>query len=122
MLGNDAFTIGGLNDAISKYIAENDVDILLRSSLVSKKTIHNNKIIIDVENSLQYDAISLKKKELENYISVILNNRNVEIQIMVNNEAPNLEEFVTDYQRLNYFMEINPAVSYLKEIMGLELE
>lgn len=122
VLGNDSFTIDSLNEAISKYMAEYELDILLRSSLMSKKTIKDNTIIIDVENSLQYDAILAKKEELENYVSVELNNNKIEIMIMVNSEAPSLDEFVTDYQRLNYFIQINPAVSYLKEVFGLELE
>ena len=125
-LPQEAFTFERLMEewvSYSERLAKNGM--MLMSSLMGMgKPVLNAEGMIHFELPNVGSKISFEenKYELVNHLRKRLNNYAIEVTIIVNEEVVLPKRFITNKDKYERFVELNPAVALLKETLKLEIK
>lgn len=96
---------------------------MLMSSLMGMvpPVIQGTSVSLEMPNEGSKLSFDENKFDLVNYLRKKLNNFDIEIEITVNEEVK-IQKRVLDKDKLVRFIELNPAMQYMKEIFDLEFK
>ena len=111
--------------AFEGYVAEHSPEQTVVFALRTHRPVVNGEsVVLPVDNQLQMDKLGSVKKHLLNVLMKSLNNGFVTLDFTLFDTGSTQEEkrFFTSGEKFEHFVQLNPAVSDLKRIFGLELE
>jgi DNA polymerase-3 subunit gamma/tau len=96
----------------------------LYTTLVSAKPILNNgtKIVFQVLNDLQYEAVMEEKNALLAFLSTKLENSNLELEISISSPEDKKHLYYTVEDKFKRMCEKNPNLRILKQKLNLDIE
>lgn len=124
-LPRDSFTYEELMIEWNKYsnrLARSG--IMIMSSLMGMVVPTLNGTIVSLEMPNEGSKISFdeNKYDLANYLRKKLNNYGIEIEIIVNEEVKIEKKVLNNKEKLERFIELNPAIQIFREMFQLELK
>lgn len=123
--GREAFDVEKLELALDEYIRihkpETTVSVALKSH---KPLLAGEKIVIQVDNKLQWEKLENLRLSLQNMLMKKLNNGSILLSFdyFDDKAGEEVKKPITAQAKLELFMELNPVVRELKKRFGLELE
>ena len=125
-LGTSEFNAASVRTAIENFtdtkINDSQLQIVLKSL---NPVVEGAKVIFSVDSNFTEQQIIPYKQRLESFIAASVNNRNltIEINVVVNGAATsNKPVYITQADKLNHFIELNPVIAEMVDLLGLEIE
>ena len=120
------FTVADVISALESYIATSKEDTTVKIALTSHTPkVQGFVITLEVDNDFLLSKIEEMRPYLLSFLTQKLNNGFITLNVQVYTESENGEEkrrLFTAKDKFDHFVEINPAVSELKALFGLEIE
>lgn len=125
-LGTSEFNAASVRTAIENFtdtkINDSQLQIVLKSL---NPVVEGTKVIFSVDSNFTEQQIIPYKQRLESFIAASVNNRNltIEINVVVDGAATSSKPvYITQADKLNNFIELNPVIAEMVELFGLEIE
>lgn len=120
------FTIADVTSALETYVATSQEDTAVKIALTSHTPkVQGFVITLEVDNDFLLSKVTDIHPNLLLFLAKRLNNGFITLNVQVYAESENGEEkrrLFTAKDKFDHFVEINPAVSELKALFGLEIE
>jgi len=124
-LPKDAFTAEQFREEWNKYAEKlARSGFMLMSSLMGMvpPLLNGTSVSLEMPNEGSKLSFDENKFDLVNYLRKKLNNYDLEIEIIVNEEVRIQKKVLDKEDKLVRFIELNPAMQYMKEIFELEFK
>lgn len=122
---NEPFDSAGITQALKSFNPVGD-SIALRSALLAyPPKINNQQITLEVDNELSLTKINELRPALRDHLITSLNNSSISLEISLHTESPGEEQqkkLYTAKDKFDHFASLNPVVTELKSLFGLEIE
>ena len=122
----DAFTAEGVTTALRRYAESSTADHAVKVALTSHAPkVEGFVITLEVDNDFLLGRVNDLQPALLEFLMRQLNNGFIVLNVAVYVEPTDGKEqrrLFTAKDKLDYFLEKNPAVAELKSVFGLELE
>ncbi|MBP3419241.1 MAG: hypothetical protein J6K74_01440 [Marinifilaceae bacterium] len=129
VLGNDKFTVEDVKRALIKFGESHskETELYLELSALSIEVEQETNINLIVDNKYSEQIIMPFLKRIEGAVSESVNNRNILLNLKYVEPVRGAEDdkksvLITAKDKLEYFIELNPCVAKMVELLGLELE
>ena len=120
------FTVADVTSALETYVATSQEDTAVKIALTSHSPkVQGFVITLEVDNDFLLSKVTDIHPYLLSFLAKRLNNGFITLNVQVYTEPENGEEkkrLFTAKDKFDHFVEINPAVSELKALFGLEIE
>ena len=120
------FTVADVISALETYVATSQEDTTVKIALTSHTPkVQGFVITLEVDNDFLLSKVTDIHPYLLSFLTKRLNNGFISLNVLVCTEPENGEEkkrLFTAKDKFDHFVEINPAVSELKALFGLEIE
>ena len=120
------FTVADVTSALETYVATSQEDTAVKIALTSHTPkVQGFVITLEVDNDFLLSKVTDIHPYLLSFLTKRLNNGFITLNVQVYTEPENGEEkrrLFTAKDKFDHFVEINPAVSELKALFGLEIE
>ena len=120
------FTVADVTSALETYVATLREDTALKIALTSHSPkVQGFVITLEVDNDFLLSKVTDIHPYLLSFLAKRLNNGFITLNVQVYMEPENGEEkrrLFTAKDKFDHFVQINPAVSELKALFGLEIE
>ena len=120
------FTVADVTSALETYVATSQEDTAVKIALTSHSPkVQGFVITLEVDNDFLLSKVTDIHPYLLSFLAKRLNNGFITLNVQVYMEPENVEEkkrLLTAKDKFDHFVEINPAVSELKALFGLEIE
>ena len=120
------FTVADVISALETYVATSQEDTTVKIALTSHTPkVQGFVITLEVDNDFLLSKVTDIHPYLLSFLTKRLNNGFITLNVQVYTEPENGEEkrrLFTAKDKFDHFVEINPAVSELKALFGLEIE
>lgn len=120
------FTVADVTSALETYVATLREDTAVKIALTSHSPkVQGFVITLEVDNDFLLSKVTDIHPYLLSFLTKRLNNGFITLNVQVYTEPENGEEkrrLFTAKDKFDHFVEINPAVSELKALFGLEIE
>ena len=120
------FTVADVTSALETYVATSQEDTAVKIALTSHTPkVQGFVITLEVDNDFLLSKVTDIHPYLLSFLAKRLNNGFITLNVQVYMEPENGEEkrrLFTAKDKFDHFVEINPAVSELKALFGLEIE
>lgn len=120
------FTVADVTSALETYVATLREDTAVKIALTSHSPkVQGFVITLEVDNDFLLSKVTDIHPYLLSFLAKRLNNGFITLNVQVYMEPENGEEkkrLFTAKDKFDHFVEINPAVSELKALFGLEIE
>ena len=120
------FTVADVISALETYVATSREDTTVKIALTSHTPkVQGFVITLEVDNDFLLSKVTDIHPYLLSFLTKRLNNGFITLNVQVYTEPENGEEkkrLFTAKDKFDHFVEINPAVSELKALFGLEIE
>ena len=120
------FTVADVTSALETYVATSQEDTAVKIALTSHSPkVQGFVITLEVDNDFLLSKVTDIHPYLLSFLAKRLNNGFITLNVQVYMEPENGEEkkrLFTAKDKFDHFVEINPAVSELKALFGLEIE
>ena len=120
------FTVADVTSALETYVATSQEDTAVKIALTSHSPkVQGFVITLEVDNDFLLSKVTDIHPYLLSFLTKRLNNGFITLNVQVYTEPENGEEkkrLFTAKDKFDHFVEINPAVSELKALFGLEIE
>lgn len=121
------FTMADVISALETYVATSQEDTTVKIALTSHTPkVQGFVITLEVDNDFLLSKVTdIIHPYLLSFLTKRLNNGFITLNVQVYTEPENGEEkrrLFTAKDKFDHFVEINPAVSELKALFGLEIE
>jgi len=120
------FTVADVTSALETYVATSREDTAVKIALTSHSPkVQGFVITLEVDNDFLLSKVTDIHPYLLSFLTKRLNNGFITLNVQVYTEPENGEEkrrLFTAKDKFDHFVEINPAVSELKALFGLEIE
>ena len=120
------FTVAVVSSALETYVATSREDTAVKIALTSHSpNVQGFVITLEVDNDFLLSKVTDIHPYLLSFLAKRLNNGFITLNVQVYMEPENGEEkrrLFTAKDKFDHFVEINPAVSELKALFGLEIE
>ena len=120
------FTVADVTSALETYVATSREDTAVKIALTSHSPkVQGFVITLEVDNDFLLSKVTDIHSSLLTFLTKRLNNGFITLNVQVYTEPENGEEkkrLFTAKDKFDHFVEINPAVSELKALFGLEIE
>lgn len=120
------FTVADVTSALETYVATSQEDTAVKIALTSHTPkVQGFVITLEVDNDFLLSKVTDIHPYLLSFLTKKLNNGFITLNVQVYTEPENGEEkrrLFTAKDKFDHFVEINPAVSELKALFGLEIE
>ena len=120
------FTVADVISALESYVATSQEDTTVKIALTSHTPkVQGFVITLEVDNDFLLSKIEEMHPSLLSFLAQKLNNGFITLHVQVYTESENGEEkrrLFTAKDKFDHFVQINPAVSKLKALFGLEIE
>ena len=120
------FTVADVISALETYVATSQEDTTVKIALTSHTPkVQGFVITLEVDNDFLLSKVTDIHPYLLSFLTKRLNNGFITLNVQVYTEPENGEEkkrHITAKDKFDHFVEINPAVSELKALFGLEIE
>ena len=120
------FTVADVTSALETYVATLREDTAVKIALTSHSTkVQGFVITLEVDNDFLLSKVTDIHPYLLSFLAKRLNNGFITLNVQVYMEPENGEEkrrLFTAKDKFDHFVQINPAVSELKALFGLEIE
>lgn len=96
----------------------------LHHSLTTRPPVLNDdyKIVVSVDNKIQYNEIFLKLPEILHVLRTELENWGIQLEIAITERPPELRRPYSDQEKLDALIEKNPAIKTLKDQLNLDID
>lgn len=121
----DAFDVGQVEKAYDDYIRVHKPETTVVVALKAHKpVIRGEEICIELDNQLQREHLEALKINLQNALMRSLNNGFIFLTLKFFDDKNNKEEkkLITAQDKLEHFVQQNPAVGKMCEMFGLQIE
>ena len=120
------FTVADVTSALETYVATSQEDTAVKIALTSHSPkVQGFVITLEVDNDFLLSKVTDIHPYLLSFLTKRLNNGFITLNVQFYTEPENGEEkrrLFTAKDKFDHFVEINPAVSELKALFGLEIE
>ena len=120
------FTVADVISALETYVATSQEDTTVKIALTSHTPkVQGFVITLEIDNDFLLSKVTDIHSSLLTFLTKRLNNGFITLNVQVYTEPENGEEkkrLFTAKDKFDHFVEINPAVSELKALFGLEIE
>ena len=120
------FTVADVISALETYVATSQEDTTVKIALTSHTPkVQGFVITLEVDNDFLLSKVTDIHSSLLTFLTKRLNNGFITLNVQVYTEPENGEEkrrLFTAKDKFDHFVEINPAVSELKGLFGVEIE
>ena len=120
------FTMADVISALETYVATSQEDTTVKIAMTSHTPkVQGFVITLEVDNDFLLSKVTDIHPYLLSFLTKRLNNGFITLNVQVYTEPENGEEkkrLFTAKDKFDHFVEINPAVSELKALFGLEIE
>ena len=120
------FTVADVISALETYVATSQEDTTVKIALTSHTPkVQGFVITLEVDNDFLLSKVTDIHSSLLTFLTKRLKNGFITLNVQVYTEPENGEEkkrLFTAKDKFDHFVEINPAVSELKALFGLEIE
>lgn len=120
------FTVADVTSALETYVATSQEDTAVKIALTSHSLkVQGFVITLEVDNDFLLSKVTDIHPYLLSFLAKRLNNGFITLNVQVYMEPENGEEkrrLFTAKDKFDHFVQINPAVSELKALFGLEIE
>ena len=120
------FTVADVTSALETYVATSREDTAVKIALTSHSPkVQGFVITLEVDNDFLLSKVTDIHPYLPSFLAKRLNNGFITLNVQVYMEPGNGEEkrrLFTAKDKFDHFVQINPAVSELKALFGLEIE
>ncbi len=120
------FTVADVTSALETYVATSQEDTAVKIALTSHTPkVQGFVITLEVDNDFLLSKVTDIHPYLLSFLAKRLNNGFITLNVQVYMEPENGEEkrrLFTAKDKFDHFVQINPAVSELKALFGLEIE
>lgn len=120
------FTVADVTSALETYVATSQEDTAVKIALTSHSPkVQGFVITLEVDNDFLLSKVTDIHPYLLSFLAKRLNNGFITLNVQVYMEPENGEEkkrLFTAKDKFDHFVEINPVVSELKALFGLEIE
>ena len=120
------FTVADVTSALETYVATSREDTAVKIALTShSQKVQGFVITLEVDNDFLLSKVTDIHPYLLSFLAKRLNNGFITLNVQVYMEPENGEEkrrLFTAKDKFDHFVQINPAVSELKALFGLEIE
>ena len=120
------FTVADVTSALETYVATLREDTAVKIALTSHSPkVQGFVITLEVDNDFLLSKVTDIHPYLLSFLAKRLNNGFITLNVQVYMEPENGEEkrrLFTAKDKFDHFVQINPAVSELKALFGLEIE
>ena len=120
------FTVADVTSALETYVATVREDTAVKIALTSHSPkVQGFVITLEVDNDFLLSKVTDIHPYLLSFLAKRLNNGFITLNVQVYMEPENGEEkrrLFTAKDKFDHFVQINPAVSELKALFGLEIE
>ena len=120
------FTVADVTSALETYVATSQEDTAVKIALTSHSPkVQGFVITLEVDNDFLLSKVTDIHPYLLSFLAKRLNNGFITLNVQVYMETENGEEkrrLFTAKDKFDHFVQINPAVSELKALFGLEIE
>ena len=120
------FTVADVTSALETYVATSQEDTAVKIALTSHSPkVQGFVITLEVDNDFLLSKVTDIHPYLLSFLAKRLNNGFITLNVQVYMEPENGEEkrrLFTAKDKFDHFVQINPAVSELKALFGLEIE
>ena len=120
------FTVADVISALETYVATSQEDTTVKIALTSHTPkVQGFVITLEVDNDFLLSKVTDIHSSLLTFLTKRLNNGFITLNVQVYTEPENGEEkkrLFTAKDKFDHFVEINPDVSELKALFGLEIE
>ncbi len=120
------FTVADVTSALETYVATSREDTAVKIALTSHSPkVQGFVITLEVDNDFLLSKVTDIHPYLLSFLAKRLNNGFITLNVQVYMEPENGEEkrrLFTAKDKFDHFVQINPAVSELKALFGLEIE
>ena len=120
------FTVADVISALETYVATSQEDTTVKIALTSHTPkVQGFVVTLEVDNDFLLSKVTDIHPYLLSFLTKRLNNGFITLNVQVYTEPENGEEkkrLFTAKDKFDHFVEINPAVSELKALFGLEIE
>ena len=120
------FTVADVTSALETYVATSQEDTAVKIALTSHTPkVQGFVITLEVDNDFLLSKVTDIHPYLLSFLTKRLNNGFITLNVQVYTEPENGEEkkrLFTAKDKFDHFVQINPAVSELKALFGLEIE
>ena len=120
------FTVADVTSALETYVATSQEDTAVKIALTSHSPkVQGFVITLEVDNDFLLSKVTDIHPYLLSFLTKRLNNGFITLNVQVYTEPENGEEkrrLFTAKDKFDHFVQINPAVSELKALFGLEIE
>ena len=120
------FTVADVTSALETYVATSREDTAVKIALTSHSPkVQGFVITLEVDNDFLLSKVTDIHPYLLSFLAKRLNNGFITLNVQVYMEPENGEEkrrLFTAKDKFDHFVQINPAVSELKAVFGLEIE
>jgi DNA polymerase-3 subunit gamma/tau len=96
----------------------------LHHSLTSRPPVLNDdyKIVVSVDNKIQYNEIFLKLPDILHVLRTELKNWGIQLEILITERPPEMRRPYSDQEKLDALIEKNPAIKTLKDQLNLDID
>jgi DNA polymerase-3 subunit gamma/tau len=96
----------------------------LHHSLTSRPPVLNDdyKIVVSVDNKIQYNEIFLKLPDILHVLRTELKNWGIQLEILITERPPEIRRPYSDQEKLDALIEKNPAIKTLKDQLNLDID
>ena len=120
------FTVADVTSALETYVATSREDTAVKIALTSHSPkVQGFVITLEVDNDFLLSKVTDIHPYLLSFLAKRLNNGFITLNVQVYMEPENGEEkrrLFTAKDKFDHLVQINPAVSELKALFGLEIE
>ncbi len=120
------FTVADVTSALETYVATSQEDTAVKIALTSHTPkVQGFVITLEVDNDFLLSKVTDIHPYLLSFLAKRLNNGFITLNVQVYMEPENGEgkrRLFTAKDKFDHFVQINPAVSELKALFGLEIE
>ena len=120
------FTVADVTSALETYVATSREDTAVKIALTSHSPkVQGFVITLEVDNDFLLSKVTDIHPYLLSFLAKRLNNGFITLNVQVYMEPENGEEkrrLFTAKDKFDHFVQINPAVSELKALFGLDIE
>ena len=121
----DTFDAGQVEKAYDDYIRVHKPETTVVVALKAHKpVIRGEEICIEIDNQLQQERLEALKINLQNALMRSLNNGFISLSLKFFDDKNNKEEkkLITAQDKLEHFVQQNPVVGKMCEMVGLQIE
>ena len=120
------FTVADVTSALETYVATSREDTAVKIALTSHSPkVQGFVITLEVDNDFLLSKVTDIHPYLLSFLAKRLNNGFITLNVQVYMEPENGEEkrrLFTAKDKFDHFVQINPAESELKALLGMEIE